>query len=64
MNCIYIIKGMGLSLPKAKYIINNHNQAYKILRNIEFTYSIIVQYQKLVFFCARYWYFIEALSRQ
>ena len=32
---------MRLSLPKAKYNKKNkHNQSYKILRNIEFTFTL------------------------
>ena len=31
---------MRLGLPKAKYNINNHNQAYKILKNIAFTCNV------------------------
>ena len=34
---------MRLSLPKAKYNKkkkNKHNQSYKILRNIEFTFTL------------------------
>ena len=36
-SCCSLSKSMMLSLPIAIHNINNHNQVYKIMRNIEFT---------------------------